>query len=161
MLNNVYPVSGAGIQTHDLWNITTRPGRCYISYLKNELGNEINKFFNGLFSVSFSFIFVFSIQLKIGKQMFDFKICQWLDLNRGSLVSATTTAQLDLIPEPTKNAILQTKIFSETIHSTLVCLERRNVQGRTVRQSNHSCCLGRYLMLGYLWLLRAFGTNDW
>ena len=37
MLNNVYPVFGAGIQTHDLWNITTRPGRCYISYLKNEL----------------------------------------------------------------------------------------------------------------------------
>ena len=55
--------------------------------------NEFIKNSKYFFPASFSFIFVFSIQLAIGLQ-----IRQWLDANRGSLVSEATALPTELQP---------------------------------------------------------------
>ena len=69
------------------------------------------------FPASFFFIFAFSIKLTV-KNCF-IKICQWLNPNRGPLVSESTPLPTEPQPLPLsgifyfKNTLLGTQIFSE------------------------------------------------
>ena len=93
-----------GIRTYDV-TIIGREARTL------PLRQPILKFFlHGPFSVSFFFIFVFLVLLKIN-EMFHIKYCRWLDSNREPLVSQVTALATKPQPLPRSHPFLKFEIL--------------------------------------------------